>query len=218
MDDSVSPGAATGFEGTFNGEVKDALLEALGNAYETARDAYMPERGSNESTFGFGVYHHVVHELSQLTPHLANVQIISRQPSFRMTVGGYELCCHRVGRSETDSIWSSFPNPESAAHSMIEEQLWLPGVQRDVGIGLAKRLVLAHMGNSEEGLRAAYLCVPSKANGSRIVAWASAQTLWRADEAMLASSESSARAPEEVISKPTVRRRVKKLQANEKAE
>ena len=102
---------------------------------------------SGEITFGINLYFHAVHEICREAEQLPDLlRVPSRQPIFRLHIGPYELACHRVGLSERESIWSSFPKNEGAAALMVEEQLWLPGV--DLGIEHARKLILAHLGNA----------------------------------------------------------------------
>jgi hypothetical protein len=205
------------YDQTFDGKVRSALVDALGQAYETATELHVPARGSNERTFGYGLYEFAVHELGQVARALPEqLSIASMYPSFRLGVGDFELACHRVGRSVWDDIYASFPNAESAAYTMVEEQLWLPHVVRHVGLENARRLVLAHMGNPEESLRAVYLCIPGRTQGTRIVEWAFAEALWVADRAESVGTLSAPRpAAEEVVEEPVIRRKDKKAREHE---
>jgi hypothetical protein len=132
---------------------------------------------------------------------------LSRYPSFRLGIGEFELACHRVGLSEKEDIWSSFPTNDGAAQTMVERQLWLPRVGKDAGIERARKLILAHMGNADDGLRAVYICVPGKTKGGLIMAWAFCRLIWKAKEATQSAEESREIAPEETIADPIVRRK-----------
>lgn len=213
--DSPRPGDA--YEAVFTEQVRSALVDALGRAYSTATDLHEPARGSNERTFGYGLYEYAVHELGVQAEELGDaVQVLTRHPSFRLGIGEYEVACHRVGRSEHDCIWSCFPNSESAAHTMHEEQLWLPGMSKHLGVESARRVVLAHLGNTEDGFRAAYVCIPWRTEGTRIVEWAHADCIWRVeDDAIVVATDAQPRAPEEVVEEPVVRRKVKQVPDHE---
>jgi len=201
------------FDAFFTPVVQSLLAEALSAAYRTACDLHDPLRGSNESTFGFNLYHFAVHEISQLGG--ASISIQSRTPLFRFYVGEFELACHRVGNSERENIWSAFPNADSAAHTMIEEQLWLPGLAQYSGVEKARRLVLAHFGNADDGFRAAYLCIPGQCEGTKIIEWAHAQNIWTADQsAANPANDAMTTVPEEFVSEIVVRRKVKGTTTN----
>src|SRR6185503_14048890 len=113
------------FNATFTVEVIAVLVDALRAAYETACEHHVPDQGSDDQTFGFNLYKFAVHEECKAAT-LKGMEVLSRNPTFRLGVGEYELACHRVGSSEREDIWGSFPNNDGAACTMVEEQLWLP--------------------------------------------------------------------------------------------
>ncbi|MEZ4225508.1 MAG: hypothetical protein R3B13_31440 [Polyangiaceae bacterium] len=210
----IRPGAA--FEATFDSAVRQMLVDGLARAYDTAVELHDEARGSNERTFGFGVYEYAVHELAEgATDSKGRVEVASTYPSFRLNIGEFQLACHRVGKSEFEDIWGCFPNAESAAHTMVEEQLWLPGMVKHLGVENARKLVLAHMGNNEEGLRAVYLCSPWRTEGTRITAWVYCERLWTARQDAQLETKTQERVPDEVIDEVVVRRRAKKVHAHE---
>lgn len=210
-----SPSLGPLFDATFMPDLNNAIVRALERAYETACEHHVPERGGNEVTFGFTLYNYAVHELCGLAGVVDSVAVNSRHPVFRLRVGQYELACHRVGNSERDNIWSSFPNNDGAVSTMFEEQLWLPAVREHMHVEDARKLILAHLGNSEDGLRAVYLCVPGKTDSGRIIAWVAAHRVWRADEATAAVTPQRPLIREEVVPEPTVRRRTPAARAPE---
>lgn len=150
---------------TFDDRTVGPLMAALQRAYDSAAELHDPSRGSNTRTFGYTLYHFSVHELVAASADLSHVKVRSRDPLFRLQVRDYELACHRVGQTASDNIMTSFPGNDGAAPRMVEEQLWLPNVPRRQGVGDARKLVLAHLGNIEDGFEAAYLCAPSRTDG-----------------------------------------------------
>lgn len=210
-----NPSAGELFEQTFVPATVERLVRGLRRAYETACEHHVPERGGNESTFGFSLYHYAVHELcreAERAPDDAAMEITSKQPLFRLKVGAFELACHRVGLSERESIWTAFPKNEGAACLMVEEQLWLPGIGPEIGIEHARKLILAHIGNADEGMRAVYLCIPSKTDShGRIAGWGFAKPLYRADDkAGVRPAAKPALLPEVVVEAPIVTRKPKR--------
>lgn len=210
--DSSSPGEL--FDATFTPAVIAAIVEALGAAYNTACEHHVPEHGSNETTFGFNLYHHAVHELCKVVEDKAveddavdDVAVLSRNPTFRLGVGEFALACHRVGGSDRENIWTSFPKNEGAACTMVEEQLWLPGYAQHLGIDKARKLILAHFGSAEDGFRAAYLCIPGKTERGRITAWIFVKPLWNAEQKQVELKPQPALPPAEVVEAPVVRRK-----------
>lgn len=184
-------------------------MDALSAAYDTACEHHVPKRGSTEQMFGFNLYGFAVHELALLAeaPN-SGVQLTSRQPTFRLRAGEFEIACHRVGRRGTDDIAGCFPNNEGAVQEMLEVQLWLQGV--DLGLEKARKIVLAHMGNHEDGFEAAYLCFPGKTNKEKISSWAYSHRLWVKDQAEKPLGSQETRAPDEQIEEAKPRRRRKK--------
>lgn len=203
--ETTSPGEL--FERTFSAQATAPLIRSLRRAYETACEHHVPERGSNEVTFGINLYFHAVHELClQAKQNPGLVEITSRQPIFRMHMGEYELACHRVGLSERESIWTSFPKNEGAACLMVEEQLWLPGLAPIFDITRARKLILAHVGNADEGMRAVYLCIPGRTESGRITSWVFVRPLYRADD-MTTAEPAANLLPEVLVDAPVVTRK-----------
>ncbi|MEO7735482.1 MAG: hypothetical protein ABIY55_31300 [Kofleriaceae bacterium] len=195
------------FNATFTADVIGVLVEALRAAYETACEHHVPGQGSDEQAFGFNLYKFAVHEHCKTASALNGMEVISRNPSFRLGIGEYELACHRVGSSEREDIWGSFPNNDGAACTMVEEQLWLPGMAQNLSVAKARKLVLAHFGSPDDGFRAAYLCIPGRTEKGRIAAWNFAGPLWIAEQGQFAGDSTQELPPEEDIEAPVVRRK-----------
>ncbi len=196
------------FDEVFTPSLRDELVGALRRAYETASGLHDATRGSNEVTFGVGLYHHAVFELVQIArTAAAGLEVVGKVP-FRVLAGSlFRVGCHRVGRSASDNIWSSFPENTAAAATLIE-QPYLPGLAPD--ITNARNLILAHLGNADDGLCAVYLCVPTREENDRIREWGFSELIWRAELVNVPTSPAADRAPEEIIdSGPLVRRKSK---------
>ena len=95
---------------------------------------------------------------------------------FRFKLGEFILACHRVGWTEEDDITTHFPNNGGAILEMVPQE-YLPGFKPEVS--QLRNLVLAHMGNPDDGLCAAYLCFPIEAGGAHITRWAYTHELHR---------------------------------------
>jgi len=196
------------FFDTFTDPIVAGLVAALKRAYETACEEHHPARGSNEQTFGFCLYHYAAHELEAEAQGLGpEVEVEAGRPLFRLRVGDYVLGCHRVGHSAAQDISKCFPGNDCAAPALIEKQLWLPGMEPR--LDLARQLVLAHLGNTEEGLEAVYLCVPSREEKDKIAEWGFTHQLWAVGQVLATgpSPMTMTVEPEEVIDEPTIRRK-----------
>ena len=162
-------------------ERKSLLLNCLESGYRTAQDCYEEARtrGANQYVFGYILYHYVVHELKQrVQAESSGFQVLpAKKPLlFRLKLGEFILACHRVGWSEEDDIKTHFPNNGGAILEMVPTE-YLPGFKPEVS--QLRNLVLAHMGNPDDGLCAAYLCFPIEAGGGHITQWAYTHELHR---------------------------------------
>ncbi len=208
-----------GFHNTFSAPVKDLLVSALDEAYTTAEVHFEANRGNNTKTFGFELYHCAVHELSQRAENSGGLVCISRShPVFRLRVGAYEIACHKVGVSATQDIWTAFPGNKGAAPALVDEQPFLFS-EMEPSVAFPEKLVLAHLGNPEDGLQAVYLCAPAETEKKRISRWAYAECLWSATStSVLATPVVAARpVPAEVLEEPVVRLKQDKATRDRKA-
>jgi len=198
------------FRATFQPQHREALVAALQRGYRTAAEQHDPEHGSNEQTFGFGLYHFNVFELrSTATSNAAlGFDEVTVNQAFRLRLDAYTLACHRVGHYANENIWSSFPDNSGAAHALVAQQGWLPGMEPRVDT--ARNLVLAHFGNPEDGLDAVYLCIPTREKDERITEWGFADLLWHRggdDPTRHGLPGPTLLTPAETIETPLVRRK-----------
>lgn len=196
-----------GFHSAFSPSVRDLLVSALGEAYTTAEVHFEAKRGNNTKTFGFELYHCAVHELSESAEGSGGLVCVSRShPVFRLRVGAYEIACHKVGNSATQDIWSAFPGNKGAAPALVDEQPFLFS-EMEPSVAFPEKLVLAHLGNPEDGLEAVYLCAPAETEKKRISRWAYAECLWsRTSSSVSATPTAVAQpVPAETLEEPVVR-------------
>lgn len=191
--------------------VSTAIVAALRAAYDTAAELHDADRGSNEHTYGYGVYHYAVHEISN-SPEVeaGQIYIVSKHPSFRLRIGEFEAACHRVPAGD---IWTSFPSNNGAVGEMVEGQLWIPGFEPvptpDANLHMARRVLIAHMGDLDEGLRAVYACIPTSVNeAGQIDRWGYAKLLWSSDGGGRSERvEHTETVPDETVERIPVRRK-----------
>ena len=205
------------FNATFTPAAVQPIIAALKRAYLTACEFHDPARGSNETTFGFNLYQFAVHELcNEAGPKKSRLRVISAGPVFRLGIGDFELACHRVGRSAKQDIRSALPNNDGAAITMVE-QLWLPGMEEIFNLPKARKVVIAHLGNPEDGMGAVYLCIAGHADGERITSWAYTHPIWNADDEDVVETPAAPPPPkpaDEVIAPPAVRKKPRKDRKN----
>lgn len=165
----------------FDNERTSLLLDCLEKGYATAQHGYKEaqSRGANQYTFGYDLYHYVVHEIKEgIQADPLGFQVVPEKNAllFRLKLGEFTLGCHRVGRTEADDINTHFPNNGGAILHMVPNP-YLPGLLPEVN--QLRNVVLAHMGNPDDGLCAAYLCFPIQAEGGHISQWAYSLELHR---------------------------------------
>lgn len=185
---------------TFDTPLQDLLVGAVDRAYDAVAETHQTHPGYNKRTFGFNVYEVGVHELSAVADENSDrLQVQWSGQTFRLLAGSYEIAYHKVGDSADDDIRFKFPNNDGAVTSMVLTP-FLPGFAPD--LSQASKLVLAHMGNPQDGLSALYLCIPvgHGANG-KINEWGfTYEILRRKDDAAIAASPAASDlAPDEPI-------------------
>lgn len=158
---------------TFREDIVSSFTAALARAYDTATEGHDTERGHNEATFGFNLYHFAVFELGRVCESLAQADIeVTRTSSncFRVAVGSFSMACYRVGDSADDEIRTAFPSRDAVVKRLHKEQAWLPGTEPKLADGCT--VVLAHLGNPRTGFEAAYLCIPTGGDAEAAREWA----------------------------------------------
>ncbi len=190
----------------FTEPVKASLVEALTTAYNSACSMHDPAIGCNDMTFGYNLYHFIVFEVRGASgsqePQL--FQTTYSNQTFRVQVGSYELAVHRVGQTAQDDIWTSFPNNDKAVTTMVNAP-YLPGLEPD--LQSSRSVVLAHMGNPEDGLCAAYLCFATRQSNDRISEWGFALPILETGTGTIVPPDDGPLVPEEAIDPVQVRLR-----------
>jgi hypothetical protein len=203
---SFEPGVE--FYQTFNQNVRDRLLDALRRAYATAYEGRLSEElGYTEQMFGFCLSGFCGHELTaEIETAGQPFRLIPQGNTFRFQVGDFIVGCYKAGRTERDNIYQSFPNNDTGIQTLSNDEAWLPGLEPK----LLPKLVLAHLGNSEDGICAVYLCAPKRFESGCVAEWAFAEELWRreGEELPLApASPTTPHAPAEEVGSPFIRRK-----------
>lgn len=206
------------FDEAFDPETIEAVIEALSTSYRTAQDLHDPARGSNNSTFGIGVYHYSIFELQKVAD-ASEKRIVTSSVSntFRLHKGKFDIACHKVGDNENEDILRSFPqnykpkpepviDPNQLAIEFLED-LEAQATAEDQNV--SSDLVLAHMGNPELGLCAVYLCRPRYISDDEIE-WDRTYLLWKRSEGIVSPLRSTYTVPQDEQSpKPQVQRKRK---------
>lgn len=218
------------FEKTFTKDIIDDLVYGLKQGYSTSGELHDPKRGSNNYTYGTGVYHHTCFELNNLAELsddkikiLTNPSIFKREDDniimlknsalFKMQIGDFLISNHRVGKSEKNPIESSFPNTSGSA--CPKQKKYNPNQtsflgQLELELNVPFNLVLAHFGNLEDGLCAVYLCRPGLVENGKIKSWEFKKEIWiRTERITISDDIEYQKLQDEEIPRPKVNKKKK---------
>ena len=161
------------FQEDFREENFEAFFNLINDGYLTGCDVHLPQSGSDGMSFGTNVYKFISHNLSMLAEGSDYINVLSRNP-FRIQFKRFELAFHKVGKTGLEPIETSFPHSATAARESRFIQLSFEREllgQEAYAEEVPYNLVLAHMGNPEEGFCALYLCRPGKVVDGKIQEW-----------------------------------------------
>ena len=143
------------------------------------------------------------------------LEVVSDTP-FRLQAGRFVVGFYGVGRHAAEPIEFAFPRNRKGAPQLA--QLSLPGfVRNDTElVKEASTLILAHLGNPDDGLEALHLCVPVVDHETNSVCrWAFTHPVWLSDESLVTPELPDALPPEESIEAPVIRRRKRDVEHND---
>lgn len=181
--------------------VIDILVEALQKAYEINLKLYDPkDAGHDEMTFGLMVAKSRAHFIAEAANKEKSIKIIKRTPYIYFQVGDYYVSSYRVGDSIQDDIKELFPNNRRRAWKLAKENQHHTGFlfpemefslrcQQMIDDSGCRQIILADIGNSEEGFCKAFIGVPSKFNSDngKITAWSTQVPIWERGEKKVAN-------------------------------
>jgi hypothetical protein len=201
----------------FTPELNKLLVESLYNAYNSSLDHFAPEVGHDGMVFGLMVYKSSTYNLAELAQTDDRINIISRSPKFLMKIGRYKIGTYKVGDTGYIDPESSFPNNRIGAYQLTkanQAQRWLPFPELDQEPSefdvKFTNLVLAHSGNSEEGLLKVFIGIPSEINEKhQIIAWSNHFDIWSKDkdgeDFLTIPKSDEAKTPAEKVAPPTLK-------------
>lgn len=204
--------------------LREMIFYASFKSYQNALDGHMPELGANNLTYGVNAHFYLREALRQAAKDSDGMMSVKESHnSFRLRVGTTTIAMFKVGTSEKQSINASLPRKISGkkykskkAEENPNQLSLFDGLEESYILDVAYPfdLVLAHFGNSEQGLRAIYICEPKIAIG-QIVGWQTTDLIWQADtEAGQTNDSKMSKVSDEIIPKPVVLRKSKKAKEN----
>ena len=134
----------------------DAFVEALAITYAECQARFDRAVGFDNQTFGQMVYKSSWFHLDQVAVVDAGIAVIRDSNSFELDIEGVRLHPFKVGH-RTNDIYDRLPSNELVFELMANQNLHqlslLPELQPQM-------LVLAHLGNPDDGLCAVYVAAP----------------------------------------------------------
>ncbi len=154
---------------------------ALRRAYDVNRERHDPTVGDTPMTFGIHTWTSSIHYLQIELASVEGVTCIVSNQSAEIRIGRCRLRVLKLGNSEADNPWHSFPDHVGPASRMGRyEQLVL-----DLGLEDVEPLdwVIGHYGSADEGLRAVRLQAvgSERSEDGRITRWSAILRLYEAE-------------------------------------
>ena len=191
---------------TFIPDLKGALVDALETTYhELPSEDEMP--GFDNTLTGLALYRLPQHWLPQLGDEFG-LEVVHENNALLYRVGDQVFTCQRVSTTAT-SIRGAFPRSYKAGlHQFFDYQQGQHLFDfMEIDYGNEPPLVLAHMGNREDGLLGAYLCRPGLVQDGKVLSWEFAHPLLEPSASMLPSSEPAQVPAVEAVEEAVVRPR-----------
>jgi hypothetical protein len=161
-------------------DLRAAIIDAVQTAYDVNLERFDTAMGDDQVTFGIQAWKSTTYFLKQKLAAVDGVTVSVVNQSVEILVGRVRLRNHKLGTTEADDPYHSFPgHPGPAARMGRVEQLEL-GLGLDVIYPLD--WVIGHYGSPDEGLRAIRFQAPGAerdVDGS-IVSWRHVETIYDA--------------------------------------
>lgn len=190
--------------------IRQHLLSLLEDALDASveRHRIAEGRGADEFSFGTDAWSLPARRFRDCTREDEVPFKLLGEPGCVLKFGSIRLRHHRVGESEVDDIWQSFPGNAKAAGEEAAKQLALEFYFRTQEMPRPPQVgttVLAYMANPTDGLCAAYLTTIRKVQKRKITAWSSVVELYRRDRNSLANLPTKQRPPPETSPEVEIR-------------
>jgi hypothetical protein len=152
-------------------DLHQAILQALHRAYDVNRERHDPGVGDTALTFGIHTWTSSIHYLQIELAGVEGVTCSVVNQSIEIRLGRCRLRVLKLGNSEADNPWHSYPDHVGPASRMGRcEQLVL-----DLGLEEIEPLdwIIGHYGCAEDGLRAVRLQAvgSERSEDGRITRW-----------------------------------------------
>lgn len=184
-------------------DLHDAILAALRRAYDVNMERHDPGVGDTALTFGIHTWTSSTFYLQRELETIDGVTYSVANQSIEIRVGRCTLRVLKLGNSETDDPWHSFPDHVGPASRL--------GLQLELGLGLEDMeplgWVIGHYGNADEGLRAVHLQAvgSERSEDGKITRWSAVLPIFEATTSPLSLTVLDREQPDSVtIPEPDV--------------
>ncbi len=186
------------------------IIDKIRQSHEENHEHHDPAIGHGPTSYGIHVHETACHRLMELS-ELPGVETRRKFGSVEIRFGSFVLRPYKLGDSEKDDVWSSYPNnvnsvalTQMANHNVAPP---LPGLDHQELTEFTD-FVIGHFGaydeEHSEGCRAIYLCVPRYVEG-KFGGWIDCIKVYDASEQEDSYEESVGKLPPiEVTEEPEV--------------
>lgn len=158
------------------------VIDVIQAAYRENAPLQVPALGHGNRTFALTIVETIKHFLQERGGDV----VLMEGNSLRLEVNGRRYYIHKLGRSERDDPWASFPSSAGPAGRAAEAEHQLrfdfDGFD-DLDDVEPRTWVIGHYGTLEDGLRAIRLQASGEAEDGRIRSWVRVEDIWIADAA-----------------------------------
>jgi|HubBroStandDraft_6_1064221.scaffolds.fasta_scaffold105125_2 hypothetical protein len=183
-------------------ELAATVIDVIRAAYRENAPLQVAALGHGNRTFALTNVETIKHFLQERGGDV----VLMEGNSLRLEVDGRRYFIHKLGRSERDDPWTSFPSSAGPAGRAAEESQYQLRFDFDGFDDLEPRTwVIGHYGTLEDGLRAIRLQASGAAEDGRIRSWVRVEDVWIADEGDILGSGAppvSARSPAVDVKEP----------------
>jgi hypothetical protein len=153
------------------------VIDVIQVAYRENAPLQVPTLGHGNRTFALTNVETIKHFLQERGGEV----VLTEGNSLRLEVDGHRYYIHKLGRSERDDPWASFPSSAGPAGRAAEAQHQLRFDFEGFGDVEPRTWVIGHYGTLEDGLRAIRLQASGEAEDGRIRSWVRVEDIWIAD-------------------------------------
>lgn len=170
--------------------ILEDITRAVKLAYDHTNETHTHEYGDDKFSYGTTLWRYVSKEIkSGLSYHLDTLRISEKNNRLKIQIGNLSIGFNKIGYSGKEDINKSFPNNMNNVFEMATNQesqlsffdMELEEEKVEAEVTKLKNIIIGHMGNSEDGLCALYLCFPILEKEEKIVKWAHTIKIWDLD-------------------------------------